>query len=68
MDKKLRASAADPVALALGRLFAIMSRPYEPGDDDTYMACRAIVLDATEPVPDYRPNWAKQRLGGAAGD
>jgi hypothetical protein len=56
------------VPLALGRLFAMMMRPYQPGDEDTYHAIRSIVLDATEPPPDHRPNWARDRLKGAAGD
>lgn len=56
------------VRLALGRLFSIMSRPHRPGDEDVYHRCRAIVLDASETPPDDRPNYARDRLKGAAGD
>lgn len=48
------------VSMALGRLFAIASRPYQPGDEKTYEAIRAIVLDATEPQPlGYEPSYAR---------
>ena len=33
------------VQLALGRLFRMMSRPYQEGDDAAYDACRAIIID-----------------------
>ena len=58
------------VSLALGRIFRIMSRPFQPGDIEEYERCRAIVLDnVDEPVAsDSRPNYARDRLKGAAGD
>lgn len=60
----------DAVRLALGRMFGMMMlRPFESGDVEEYERCRAIVLDATDPVTrDTRPNWARDRLRGAAGD
>lgn len=55
--------------LALGRLFRIGSRPFKEGDIAEYYRCRAIVLDAVEVLPcDYRPNYARDRYRGAAGD
>ena len=56
------------VNLALGRIFSLMSRPTQPGDVAEYERCRAIIMDLCEPVqPDYAPNWARDRLLGAAG-
>lgn len=40
----------DPVAAALGRLFAIGSRPFQPGDHETYEACRSVVMAAAGEV------------------
>ena len=51
--------------LAIGRLLRICSRPYQAGDDDEYMRCRAIVLDASEHVPGYWPNYARDWNKGA---
>lgn len=34
--------------LALGRIFGMLLRPYQPGDEATYHECRAIVLDASD--------------------
>lgn len=57
------------IQLALGRMFGMMLRPFEPGDVEEYERCRAIVLDVSDPVTqDTRPNWARDRLRGAAGD
>jgi hypothetical protein len=58
------------MSLALGRIFRMMSRPTQPGDVEEYERCRAIVLDSLdEPIaPDSRPNYARDRLKGAAGD
>jgi len=56
------------VQLALGRVFRILSRPFQPGDVEEYERCRAIILDNVEPTePDYAPNWARDRLKGAQG-
>ena len=55
------------VELALGRIFRLMSRPEQPGDVADYERRRAIVLDLCEPQPDYVPNYARDRLKGAAG-
>lgn len=55
--------------LAIGRILRLASRPAQPGDVAEYERCRAIVLDAAEPVaPEYTPNYARDRLRGAAGD
>jgi hypothetical protein len=57
------------VELALGRIFRMGSRPTRPGDVEEYERCRAIILDNTEPsLPDYRSNYARDRLKGAQGD
>ena len=38
------------MCLALGRLFRIGSRAYEPGDDDEYMRIRSLILDLQDPL------------------
>ncbi len=56
------------VQMALGRIFSMMERPFENGDIEQYEACRALILDAAEPVqPAYQPNYVRDRLKGAAG-
>ena len=58
------------VQLALGRIFRLMSRPSEPGDEEQYEAARAVIL-AHAPANislDYLPNWVRDRHRGAAGD
>ena len=56
------------VEMALGRIFRIMSRPTQPGDVAEYERCRAIILDlAGDPVIPYSPNYARDRMLGAAG-
>lgn len=60
------------VRLALGRLFRMLSRPWQPGDDAVYSKCRAIILDAADEAgistKDASVNWARDRLKGAQGD
>ena len=56
------------VQLAIGRLFLMLSRPEQTGAIKTFHKIRAIVLDSAEHQPDYRPNYAGQRLTGAQGD
>ncbi len=58
------------VNLALGRLFRIMSRPEQPGDVDEYHRCHSVIMDLVggDMPPDYRPNYTRDRLLGAAGD
>lgn len=57
------------VALALGRIFRLGSRPTEPGDVEEYERCRALILElAPAPAPDWSPNYARDRGKGAAGD
>lgn len=43
------------VALALGRLFLLGSRPFQPGDIEQYEACRAVILANS---PNSSNNWA----------
>jgi len=38
------------VELAIGRIFALGSRPTQPGDVEEYNRCRAIILNATDPT------------------
>ena len=55
--------------LALGRIFRMMSRPFQEGDIEEYHQCRYIIMDAVSHVPEDRaPNYARDRLKGAAGD
>jgi len=57
------------VQLALGRIFRLLSRPFQEGDLEEYHRCRSIILDASpEPQEDHRPNWVRDRLRGAQGD
>jgi hypothetical protein len=57
------------VELALGRIFRMGARSTQPGDAEEYERCRAIILDATDPVTlDWTPNYARDRNSGAAGD
>ena len=57
------------VQLALGRIFRLMSRPFQEGDIEQYEAARAVVLAHTgDVVADYQPNWARDRLCGVSGD
>ena len=44
------------VTLAIGRLFRILSRPYEPGDEEQYELCRSVVMKHVK-VETYEPNW-----------
>ena len=55
------------INLAMGRLFRLMSRPYQPGDDETYTAVRSFILDHCEPAPEHAPNWVRDRLCGSDG-
>lgn len=62
---RLPAPERAAVNCALGRIFAMLSRPTKPGDVAEYERCRAAVLDIVEPsTPEYRPNWARD--GAAA--
>lgn len=58
--------------LAFGRILRMAARPAQPGDVAEYERCRALLLDELDPSggirPDYRPNWARDRLSGAVGD
>ena len=55
--------------LALGRIFRLLSRPYQPGDVSQYEAARAAVLaHSPTPAPDYTPNYARDWNRGALGD
>lgn len=61
LDSEQRAA----VNCAFGRIFAMLSRPTEPGDVAEYERCRRVVLDIVEPpIPDYRPDWTRD--GAAA--
>ncbi len=56
------------VNLALGRIFRLGSRPTQPCDVADYERCRSIILNICEPVSDYQPCYASDRLKGAQGD
>lgn len=54
------------VQLALGRLFRMLSRPYQQGDDDDYMACRSIILNSGKSTDLYTVSYARDHNKGAA--
>jgi hypothetical protein len=56
-----------PVDMAIGRILRLGSRPTQPGDVEQYEAARAVILAHLAPVEPYRPDWARDRLRGAAG-
>lgn len=57
------------VNLAIGRILRLASRPTKPGDVAEYERCRALILDLCDPISaPYAPNYARDRLTGAAGD
>jgi hypothetical protein len=57
------------VELALGRLFRIASRPFEPGDLADYERCRTVILDALDPMPvPWAAVPARRQAQGAQGD
>ena len=41
------------VRAALGRIFSMMSRPSQPGDEAEYARCRAAVMDVVEPLDPF---------------
>jgi hypothetical protein len=55
------------VSLAIGRIFRLASRPAQEGDVDAYEEARRVVLDLVEVPSDVRPNIARDRGKGAAG-
>lgn len=57
------------VALALGRIFRLASRPTQPGDVEAYEEARAIVLaHAPGALGGWSPSWVRDRRKGAVGD
>lgn len=58
----------EEIKMAIGALLRMLARPTEAGDMARYNRIRALVMDASEERADARPNWAAQRLSGAAGD
>lgn len=48
LDTATKAELDKLAELALGRLFGIMSRPFQDGDHETYEACKAIITAAAE--------------------
>lgn len=55
--------------MALGRLFAMGSRPTQPGDVEMYEKIRSIFMEAFDnQLPEYFPNYAMDRNKGAQGD
>ena len=56
--------------LALGRIFRMMSRPFQQGDIEQYEAARNAFLTETpqpEPPDHYQVNWARDRKLSCAG-
>ncbi len=67
------AEADATMRLALGRILRLLSRPFEPGDVAQYENARSAFYAAHDAsgrpeTGDNRPNWARDRLRGAAGD
>jgi hypothetical protein len=59
------------VALAIGRILRMGSRPEQPGDAEEYQRCKRIILDQLCPhgLPiDTRPSYARDYGKGAQGD
>lgn len=57
------------VKMALGRIFRLMSRPFETGDIEQYEQARAVIISVAQPIePDYTFNYARDRLKVAQGD
>ena len=66
-----RSTETASVAMALGRIFGMMQREARAGDVEEYERCRALVIGALKAETDAmasRPNWARDRKRGAAGD
>jgi hypothetical protein len=56
--------------LALGRIFRLMSRPFQEGDIEQYEAARSTFLTEgpqPEPPDPYQVNWARDRKLACAG-
>ena len=69
MKKDTDNDEKDKIRLALGRIFRIMSRPFQKGDIEDYENCRYIILDSLKmQTKDYAPNYIRDRLKGAQGD
>ena len=48
------------VALALGRIFRMGSRPTQPGDVEEYERCRALILEHAVAQPEsWTPNYVR---------
>jgi len=48
------------VQMALGRIFRLMSRPFQDGDLEQYFAARAVVMAAASSIKqDYQPNYVR---------
>lgn len=63
------ATTEQAATLAIGRILGMMLRPNQPGDVEEYERCRSIVLNAIgDRMPDWSPNYARDRRLGAAGD
>lgn len=54
--------------LAFGRILRLASRPTQEGDVADYERCRRIIMADSSEFIDVRPNWARDRNKGAAGD
>lgn len=55
LDDSIDGEERVAVTLAIGRLFRILSRPYQLGDEEQYERCRAVVMAHVE-VKSYEPN------------
>ena len=67
-DKEQMEENKQAVRLALGRIFLLLSRPTQPGDEAVYWACRDIILDCAPAQEEpWRPNWIRDRNKGAPG-
>jgi hypothetical protein len=54
------------IALALGRILRLASRPAQPGDVEQYEDSRRLILDLAGPAkPGYVPSYARDRLKGS---
>lgn len=63
-----QAEQAATINLAIGRIFRLASRPFQPGDIAEYDRCRGLILDQAATPANTAPNYIRDRLCGAQGD
>lgn len=63
--RTMTAEETQMVNMAIGRLFRIMSRPYQEGDEEQYEKCKDVITAiAGSGGTDYAPNYARDYRKG----